>query len=462
MAIGRRIFLRQAALLGAIRSGTAQSRSSRSLESRLIDALDSFDIFDSHEHFWEEAKRTSDPCDFFKIAEDYALSDIISAGATPDAQRLIRDSKAADDDRWRAFEPFWKFARYTGYGQALRIAARDIYGIEAISGATIARLNAAIRVRNKPGLYREIITRQSRIRACVQDDYWNATPRPSDQGYYVSARRFDRFIVPGTPEDIKALEKLTDTSIVDLRTLKQATARSFEQNLAAGMATVKVGLAYMRELLFHEISGTDAARDFEALMRRERPIPEGFRRNMVRPFRNLEDHMLHYVVELADAHGIPVQIHTGLHAGNRDVITNSRPTLLTNVFLLHPKVQFDLFHISYPYQAELCELTKSFPNVFADFCWAYVISPATAARTLDEFLDTVPVNKIMGFGGDYHYPELSYAHLKIAKRIVAQTLAARVTNGFCTEEEAVGIGRLLLHDNAEALFLRGKRLPMKA
>jgi hypothetical protein len=34
--------------------------------------------------------------------------------------------------RWLAFEPVWKFARYTGYGQALRIAIRDIYGVGEI------------------------------------------------------------------------------------------------------------------------------------------------------------------------------------------------------------------------------------------------------------------------------------------------------------------------------------------
>ena len=128
--------------------------------------------------------------------------------------------------------------------------------------------------------------------------------------------------------------------------------------------------------------------------------------------------MFHQTMQLADAYGVPVQIHTGIQAGNRGVVTNSRPTLLTNIFLLYPRISFDLFHISYPYQNELSALAKSFPNVYADFCWAHVISPEVARRTMAEFLDTVPVNKIFGFGGDYHYPELSYAHAKMARQIL--------------------------------------------
>ena len=44
-------------------------------------------------------------------------------------------------------------------------------------------------------------------------------------------------------------------------------------------------------------------------------------------------------------------------------------------------------------------------------------------------LDSVPANKIFGFGGDYRYPELSYGHLVIARRNIATVLAARVENG---------------------------------
>jgi hypothetical protein len=433
------------------------STPSASLRGRLGAAFQKTILFDSHEHFWEEAQRVSKPLDFFSLASDYVIGDLTSAGLPPDAAQTIQDGKAADLERWRAFEPYWKHARFTGYGRALRLAVRDLYGVEEISLTTLPKINHALMTSNRPGIYRRLVRDRTGIRAYVQDDYWNAVPVRSTDDLPVMARRFDRFIVPSGPADIRKLEELTDVSITSLPTLQGSLRKSFLQNLDAGMITVKVGLAYMRDLYFREVEPADAARDFERLMKSGEKEPGGFRGTFVRPFRNLEDFMFHQVMQLADAYGVPAQIHTGIQAGNRGVVTNSRPTLLTHIFLLYPRISFDLFHISYPYQNELSALAKSFPNVYADFCWAHVISPEVARRTMAEFLDTVPVNKIFGFGGDYHYPELSYAHAKMARQNIADVLAEKVEDGACTEEEALDIGRMLLHDNAARFFMKEQR-----
>ena len=50
--------------------------------------------------------------------------------------------------------------------------------------------------------------------------------------------------------------------------------------------------------------------------------------------------------------------------------------------------------------------------LYIDLCWAHIISPSASKRALHEMLDTVPSNKIFGYGGDYRYPELSYAHAR--------------------------------------------------
>jgi predicted TIM-barrel fold metal-dependent hydrolase len=430
---------------------TARGTPSRSLRDRLRSAFDGIEVFDSHEHFWDERERTSGPLDFFSLANDYVISDVVSAGLTPEAGKIVRDGKAPAAERWRAFEPFWKFARYTGYGQALRLAFRELFGVSVIDERTVSKISAVLQETNRPGVHERIL-RKARISACVQDDYWHSVPVQAESARYVLARRFDRFIVPGAPADIQALEKLTDTSITSLNRLERALESNFKQNLTIGMKTVKVGLAYMRELHFTEAQRSDAERAFERLMRGEATTPQDFRRYMNRPLRALEDYMFHCVMRIVDAHRIPVQVHTGIHAGNRNVITNTRPTHLINVFHLYPRIAFDLFHIGYPYQSELSALAKSFPNVHVDLCWAHVISPTVARRALDEYLDTIPVNKIFGFGGDYHYPELSYAHAIIARANIAEVLAGKTEQGACSEEDAYEVGRLLLADNARRFF----------
>jgi glucuronate isomerase len=428
-----------------------QASRSRSLGERLLQAVDRLEVVNTHEHIIPEKERISQPVDFFTLAGHYAVNDVISAGLPPDVASRKDLSPA---ERWRAFEPHWKHARFTGYGQALRIAIRDIYGVPEITAATVPKINDAIAAQNKPGLYRRILKERARIRYSVLDDYWNAAPVPPDPEFFVLARKFDRFIMPATRNDVGELEKLTDVSITSLAGLKRAMERSFEQSLAAGMVTVKSTIAYNRDLRFREVPEPAAAASFEGLMRGDVRLPQGFRTRVERPFRNLEDHMFHHLMRLAESHNAPVQLHTGLLAGNAGFIANTNATLLTNLFHLYPKVKFDLFHISYPYQAELAVLAKLFPNVHIDFCWAHVISPPAARSALHEFLETVPVNKIFGFGGDYRYPELSYAHLRIARRNIAQVLAEKVEQGFCDEQEAVEIARLLLDENPGQLFPR--------
>lgn len=455
MLSSRRSFLKWAPALCALPAGGAPP--SRSLEQRLLGEFNKLEIADTHEHFYDERDRVAMHVDFFMLAEQsYVMSDLNSAGIPPESSRLIRNQQASDIDRWRAFEPYWKNTRFTGYAQALRLAIADLYGVKEISAATIPRISDAIRAQNKPGLYRRIVRERARIRFCVEDDSCGGcmTMRSTKENFelFVLARRFDRFMTPATPADVKALESATNVSITSFADLKKAATQNFQQNLEEGMKAVKVAVAYYRELLFQETSEADAASDFESLMKQEKPLPEGFRKSFVRPFRRMEDHMFHHIMRLADAHHVPVQIHTGMFAGNSGLITNSKPTHLVNTFQLYPRINFDIFHISYPYQEELGVLAKLFPNVYADFCWAYVISPLVARRTLHEFLEVAPITKILGFGGDYKHPELAYAHAMMARRAVAQVLAAKVEDGFCTEQEAYGVGKTLLYDNAARLF----------
>lgn len=81
------------------------------------------------------------------------------------------------------------------------------------------------------------------------------------------------------------------------------------------------------------------------------------------------------------------------------------PLHLVNLLLEYREARFDLFHAGYPYQGEVAALGKNFPNVYVDLCWLHVISPWVARQTLHEWIETVPANKILGFGGDYLFVE---------------------------------------------------------
>ncbi len=81
-------------------------------------------------------------------------------------------------------------------------------------------------------------------------------------------------------------------------------------------------------------------------------------------------------------------------------------------------------------------------------CWLYVISPSYSERYLHEWPETVPVSKIMGFGGDYKNIENMYAHLLLAKQIVTKVLTEKVRDGYFSELEATKIAKMIFYDNA--------------
>ena len=95
-------------------------------------------------------------------------------------------------------------------------------------------------------------------------------------------------------------------------------------------------------------------------------------------------------------------------------------------------------------------------------CWSYVISPSYSKRYLHEWIETVPANKIMGFGGDYDFVEAVYAHSVMARQIIADVLIEKVRDRYLSEDEAIVIARMLLRENAMNVFkLNNRRNPLE-
>jgi predicted TIM-barrel fold metal-dependent hydrolase len=147
-----------------------------------------------------------------------------------------------------------------------------------------------------------------------------------------------------------------------------------------------------------------------------------------------------------------------LQEGNENIITNSQPTLLTNLFREYRNVRFDIFHGAYPYSGELAALAKNFQNVHIDLCWLHMISPIHARSALSEWLDTVPSNKIFGFGGDYRFIEGVYGHAVLARANIVQVLVDKVKEGIMSVPQAIQLASRLLHDNAFRFFLGDREL----
>src|SRR3954447_19172757 len=92
---------------------------SRDLYNRLLKAIAQMEVIDTHEHILPESERVGQPVDFFTLASHYALDDVSSAGLPASDRAKILKPDVPASEKWQAFEPYWRYARSTGYGEAL-------------------------------------------------------------------------------------------------------------------------------------------------------------------------------------------------------------------------------------------------------------------------------------------------------------------------------------------------------
>jgi uncharacterized protein len=335
--------------------------------------------------------------------------------------------------------PFWEGSFNTAYNRAVLLAVDSLFGIKNIDATTVEELSGKIRKAYSSDWFNHVLKEKCNLKYIVVDGEDRTFGDPEIFRY---VKRFD-YINIDSKKAVETIGKRQNIKINSLEDLITALKSDFRSAVEKGCIAVKIGTAYNRILFFADTRKEEAEEVFNKLLASSDGT--SFTLDDVKP---LQDYMTHKVLDLARASKLPVQIHTGLQAGDGNIIENSNPTHLANLFLKYRDVKFILFHGAYPFGGELATLAKNFRNVYIDMCWLYIISPSYSERYLNEWLETVPVNKIMAFGGDFHNVEGVYGHLLFARQIVANVLIKKVKNGYFTEEEAKLISKMLFHDNA--------------
>ena len=222
-----------------------------------------------------------------------------------------------------------------------------------------------------------------------------------DKDLFSPVYRLKDLIHPNFWSQIKKVEKQSGVRITSFSRWLEAAEALIEKAYDMGAVALKNSLAYLRTLKYERVARSMAEEEFNRIFTtrhmpdwHEVPAPTG---------KAFQDYMFHFILDIANKKNLIVQVHTGIQEGNGNILSNSNPELLSNLFLEYPDVTFDIFHISYPYQNELTVLAKNFANVFIDMCWAHIVSPNASVNALLEWFDTVPLNKISAFGGDIHF-----------------------------------------------------------
>ncbi|MBI4558168.1 MAG: amidohydrolase family protein [Candidatus Hydrogenedentes bacterium] len=420
---------------------------STTVRERLEEHINTIQLIDTHEHVPDERVPCSRKLGLFDFFQHYVSSDLVSSGMSREALESMRnpDNGLSLEQRWALLAPHWPYVRMTGYGRALLEYMSDLFGIEDITEDTYLELCRRINEARQPGWYRKVLKEKAGIDLALVIT-WPGQSVEVDREFFRAVPILDHYAIPGTRAELANLEKQSDRAIQTLDQLMAAQEETLDRFVSQGIVAVKLFLAYRRTLFFDRVSKSEAARVFDRVWLSQ---TQDLSFADLKP---LQDFMTRRLIGLAVERGLPIQVHTGLQEGNGNYIENSRPTLMTNLFMEFSDAKFDVFHAGYPYTGEVAVLAKYFQNVYANLCWVHAISPRTAARTLDEWIETIPANKILGVGGDSNYAEGAYGHCKIARRVTGDVLVRKVEEGYLKESEALWFADRLLRENARALY----------
>lgn len=410
-------------------------------------------LCDTHEHLATESVYTGNggPDILQNLFANYVSADLVVAGAGQAAVNRLLD--AADPDvraRFAGVEKAWRAVGHTGYGEAVGLIARELYGLDEITPDGLEAALPQHKALRQPGQRLHILRDRANLDHVQIDDF--VRPCPVDTSgpdfffYDISWVKF----VNGEP-DIAELTAETGMTVHDLATLRQAMQTVFAQNAATAIA-VKTQHAYNRTLHWRERTDAEAAPILDAYLRNPKSLSLEERLC-------LGDWSLARGVELAIAHDLPFKIHTGYYAGHsRMPVDYIRPGNLCPLLAKYLDARFVLMHIGYPYADEMVSLAKHYPNVYVDFCWAWSIDPFSTGNFLRQCIHAVPSNKLFLFGGDTFWSGAALAYASQARRWLTRTLQAEINDGLLDEAEAIALaGRFMRGNQYDCFRIEQKR-----
>jgi hypothetical protein len=423
------------------------------MSSEVRDFVMKYPLFSHHDHHchfkdFEEKRVHYDAASLL----GYADADIqTAAGTKSHGQSCTKEHIAA----------YWPKISTTGYGRAVAITCRTLFDLDYSVdnfGAITERLQAILSDRSALEVYNYFVKEKANIKWVLQDGYFAPGNEDLLQSemypeYYRFAWRMDELFSITDALPMELLEQVTGISVLSLGHLVKAMNANIDRFKETGeLAAFKLGIAYERDLVIDDPSSHDAELAFDRI-RNRKTFHTGLQQNAgavnTLETRPLADYLIHRLLERAYDEDIPVQIHTGYLAGNWGSLEGTKALSLIPIFEKYRHVRFDVFHASWPWTSELGAIAKNYPNVYPDMCWVWAMNPTESERTLAEWLDGVPFNKIFAFGADAGLPWCDVGYSIQTRFGIARVLEKKVQKGFFSEATAMEVASAIMLENGE-------------
>jgi len=434
-------------------SGRNATISSNEIRKTISDKVFNTPLINTHDHLPEEKDRLAGVSkknwfipsdDWTMVLSHYYNDDLRAAGMGRDKMRKFFSPKTDPVEKWKLLEPYWPVTKTTGYGQAVDISIRQLYGVDELSAKTVGKVQDGYEKMRRPGFYRHIIRDLGNIESCqinsLQGTPFMESAQPALLMQDISILKMfenPNFDMYAGPAGIK-LNNLSDWH--------RAIDWWFDKYAKYAVA-VKSQNAYKRDINYEDVPAEKVDAVFKKILAGK---------NVTGPEKKaFEDHVFWYAVNRATENDLPVKLHTGYYVGNNHMPLSrliNNPGSATMICRMSPETRFVFMHICYPYYEELISAAKQYSNAYLDMCWAWIINPVASKDFLKKYLVTAPTNKVLTFGADYIPVEPVLGHAVMARRGIAIALSELVEEGWLSLDDALELTDPIMHGNARRIF----------
>lgn len=237
----------------------------------------------------------------------------------------------------------------------------------------------------------------------------------------------------------------------DLAGYESFIRKTLADNQKKGGVAIKFEAAYFRSLYFSDPPREKAEAIYAKYRAGGAPNEEDYR--------TFQDYVFRVLIDEAGKRSLPVHFHSAVGIGDYFSLRNGNPLNLENVVRdpRYSKVKFVLIHGGYPYTLDMIWMTAA-KNVYTDSSlMGYYVYPSELKNILKQWISLFP-EKIM-FGSDA-FPfndavgaeETFWLASRSARTAIAAALAELVSEGAFSEEKALELAHMYLHDNAAKLY----------
>ena len=401
------------------------------LEEGLFETLKSIPVIDCHEHLPPEKVRVSTRVDALTFFRHYNRFDLVNAGMKPPPAGLesLFSENIPYEKKWRMIKPYFAHIRHTTYAKAALISLKHFYGFDDFTDATCGPITEAMRKANKKGIYDRVFDAcniKLALTQCQRTKLDNKRLIP----LMPMMHQVENWELINTLENNYS-HKIRINTLEDYIESAGQYIKQVKKEGAIGVKTFPNPRHPDRKAALDAFNGLKTGR-IKLL-----PLPNP-----------LNDYVFDELLRIAGEENMVVAVHTGYWGDFRAL----DPLHMIPALTRHKNVKFDIYHLGHPWIRETIQLGRNFPNVWLNLCCHAIMSENANRQAIDEIIDQIPSNKILGFGGDYVVPEKIYGHLTIARRNFARVFAERIARNDMTERQAVQVLKRWLWDNPIELY----------